>query len=86
MSNTTQQLERELYRQARLHRFRGGNWKSFWEQHRAEVQAAFPVRAERAELVDRLQCIVLLGIRQETQTLLDSVPGIFRGTELEVRA
>ena len=42
MSNTTQQLERELYRQARLHRFRGGNWKSFWEQHRAEVQAAFP--------------------------------------------
>ena len=76
--------ERELLRAARVARFRRGTWKDFWAQHREEVLQYFPLRAERAALVDRLQMVVLLGIRGEVQSLFDTVPGVQRASELEV--
>jgi hypothetical protein len=57
--------ERELLRQARVHRFHRGTWGDFWAAHREEVYRQFPDRQERADLVDRLQQAVLLGVSGE---------------------
>ena len=53
--------EKEFLRAARVHRFRRGSWKDFWATHRAEIYLEFPDARERADLVDRLQEIILLG-------------------------
>jgi hypothetical protein len=56
------ETERELYRRARVARFRGESWKSFWEAHREEIRKAFPEAAQRRDVVHRLQDVVLLGV------------------------
>ena len=50
----TTDLQRELLRRARLARYRRRPWKDFWAAHSDEIRAAFPLRAERAPLVDAL--------------------------------
>jgi hypothetical protein len=57
--------EHTLLRQAQLHRFHRGTWRDFWATHREEVYQHFPNARERADVVDRLQAVVLLGVSGE---------------------
>lgn len=61
--------ERELYRKARVARFRKERWGDFWSQVQEEVHRQFPSRAERARVVDAMQCIVTLGVGEPIEEL-----------------
>ena len=58
-------LERELCRQARAHRFHRRNWSGFWQEHADEIRAACPDPRQRMDLVHRLQSAILCGVSPE---------------------
>ena len=61
--------ERELFRRARVARFHGESWRDFWTRNREAIIADFPLRADRARLVDALQQIVVLGMGEPVREL-----------------
>jgi hypothetical protein len=77
--------EREWYRKARVARFHLESWRDFRAANRGQIIADFPVRKERATMIDAIQQIVLTGVGGPVQTLSDSLPGVRRASELGAR-
>jgi hypothetical protein len=61
-------LERELCRMARVHRFNRRGWSSFWAEHREKFQAIAD-REVRRKLIDNCQCIILCGVGEPVEEL-----------------